>query len=149
MTRWVVVLGLVLACANHKDDAPAPPPESEFERDARKIRESYRVVLAEFHADVVAGNLDGAYERLAPMYRASVSREQFAAVAKHPFFTSGVTFTMRGARTSNGLSTAEAWMDGPLGKAAVKLSCTAVDNTWKISGLTVDGQPVLPSPDLK
>ena len=136
---------LVLACACKQDPPPPRSDEpSEGELEARKIRETYRVVLADFHADVVAGRLDAAYARLAPMYRASVPLEKFSTVAKHPFFTNGVTFKI--GKTSATQGTARVWatMQGPMGAGQIDMRCTAIDNAWKISGLSVDGASVLP-----
>ena len=147
MSRWVLGLVLLLACSC-KDEKRAPQAEveSEGERSAKAIRESFRVVIAEFHADVVAGKLDAAYERLAPMYRASVSPERFATVTGHPLFAPEVTFTTSNASISAGTAKVQMFAKGAMGTSQVELRCTLIDRAWKIAGISVDGTPVLPTP---
>ncbi|HTL38451.1 MAG TPA: hypothetical protein VL326_35215 [Kofleriaceae bacterium] len=147
MARWWVVIVVVLAqaCSNKTENKPAVYEESEGEREAKKIRESYRVVIADFHADIVAGRLDAAYARLAPMYQASVPLEKFAAIAKHPLFRDGVTFKTRGATITQGTAKVSGFIEGPVGPAQYDMRCTLVDGAWKIAGLSVDGTPVLPA----
>src|SRR5678810_994694 len=133
MRRWMVALViLVQACSTKKDDKPAAYEESDGEREAKKIRESYRVVIADFHADIVAGRLDAAYARLAPMYQASVPLEKFAAIAKHPLFRDGVTFKTRGATITQGTAKVSGFIEGPVGPAQYDMRCTLVDGAWKI-----------------
>jgi len=148
MARWWVVLlvATVLAhgCSNKTENKPAAYEESEGEREAQKIRETYRVVIADFHADVVAGRLDAAYARLAPMYRASVPLEKFSSF-KHPLFTDGVTFKTREASITQGTAKVSGFAQGPMGPAQYEMRCTLVDGAWKIAGLSVDGTPVLPA----
>jgi hypothetical protein len=142
---WVVLL-FVLACAC-KDDkrAPAPEVESEGERAAKQIRESFRIVLADFHADVVAGRLDAAYARLAPMYRVRVSLEQFSMGIDHWFFRDGTTtFIVRSTSATAGTAKASVLMKGPLGTSQLDVRYTAVYGAWTIAGIMVDGTPLLP-----
>ena len=148
MKRWWVALLFVFACSDPKPSKSAAEQEQEspYEAEARAIREKFRVVIADFHADVVAGRMDAAYERLAPMYRASVPLEKFASAPKHPFFKDGVKFKTRGASISNGTAKVQVWMEGPLGPSQVDMRCTVVDGVYKIAGLMVDGQSVLPAP---
>jgi hypothetical protein len=147
MTRWWLVAVCVLACSKSDDKRSAPADEpSQGELEARAIRESFRVVLADFHADVTGGRLDAAYTRLAPMYRAGVTAEQFATVAKHPLFQPGVTFTVRGTSATAGTAKVSALANGTFGTSQLDLRCTHVDGAWKIAGLSADGAPVLPTP---
>ena len=142
-----LVLLLVLVCCRGDDKrAPAVEAESPGETEAKAIRETFRGVLADFHTDVVAGRLDAAYARLAPMYRAGLTRERFASIAAHPMFTAGVTFTTRTASITSGTAKVSVLLQGPHGTSQIDMQCTAVDGTWKIAGLSLDGAPVLPAP---
>jgi hypothetical protein len=143
----VLTLAFGPGCS-HEDDkrGSASETESEGERQAKAIRETFRLVLADFHADVVAGRLDSAYARLAPMYRAGVTLARFSSVAKHPFFTDGVTFAIRETSATAGTAKVSALMKGPNGTSQVEMRCTAIDGTWKIAGISLDGAPVLPAP---
>jgi hypothetical protein len=146
MKRWWVAVLFVLACSDTKTKPAEAEQESPYEAEARAIREKFRVVIADFHADVVAGRIEAAYDRLAPMYRVGVPLDRFAAAAKHPFFKEGVKFTVRKTSEGGGTAKVSVWMEGPLGASQVDLRCTAVDGVYKIAGLSVDGQSVLPAP---
>src|SRR5688572_14352026 len=95
MGRWWIVLLLVWAC---RSDPPAQTIEepSQGEQEARIVRESFRRVLADFHGDVIAGRIESAYARLAPMLRERLPLDRFTAMRTHPFFSDGVDFTVRG-----------------------------------------------------
>ena len=142
-----MVAVLAFACSNKSDKPQSSAEEpSQYELEARATREAFRVVLADFHADVVAGRLDAAYERLAPMYKASVPPEKFAPVAKHPFFSAGVTFTVRKTSETQGTARVSLLMQGSQGGGQIDMRCTQVSGVWKISGLSIDAMPVLPAP---
>ena len=80
------------------------------------------------------------------MYRANVPLEKFSTVAKHAFFTDGVTFTIGKTSATQGTSRVWATMQGPMGAGSIDMRCTLIDGGWKISGLSVDGASVLPAP---
>jgi hypothetical protein len=145
MRRWWVVAAFLLACSNKASEGVGPMEESPYQREAEASLEAFRTLLAEFHADVAAGRIDAAYERLAPMYRASVSVEKFAAGATHPFFREGVTFAVRRSSTSAGTARVSLLMTGPLGTSQVEMRSSQIDGVWKIAGISVDGAPVLPA----
>jgi hypothetical protein len=145
MRRWWVAAWLIAACSNKASEGVGPIEESPYQREAEASLEAFRKLLAEFHADVVAGRIDAAYDRLAPMYRASVPIEKLAAAATHPFFRDGVTFDVRKSSTSAGTAKVSMFMKGPLGTSQIELRTTQIDGVWKIAGISVDGTPVLPA----
>ena len=147
MARWLVVWMVVSACSRTDDKPVAATDEpSQYEREAQAIRESFRRVLAELHADVVAGRMEQAYLRLAPILRANMSLERFVAATSQPFFKEGVTFKVRSTSESEGTAKVSAFLYGPQGTGQVEMRCTRINGAWKIAGISLDGVPVLPPP---
>src|SRR5690349_10739622 len=124
--RWL--LAVVLACS-HAEDKPVAEEPSAGELEARKTRAQFTDVITAFHDDVVAGRLDAAFARLAPMTRARAT----SAIAKQPALAPGVTYTIKGGSISNGLATMSGVLDGPSGRARVELRCTYDGHAWLIS----------------
>jgi hypothetical protein len=141
--NWLLVVGLLAACGQSSEPAPEPEQPSAGELEARQTREQFRVVIASFHDDLAGGRLDAAYAELAPMVQVSVSRDALVTIAKHPAFAPGVAYHVDGGTIKRGMATMTGWLDGPSGRATIDLRCTAVAGAWRISGLQVDGKPVL------
>src|SRR4051794_2429324 len=124
MTRWCLVAVCVLACSKSDDKHAAQTDEpSQYELEARAIRESFRAVLADFHADVAASRLEAAAARLAPMSGGRGAPEGFAAIAKHPLFEPGVTFPVRRTSATAGTATVSALAKGTFGTSQLDLRC--------------------------
>jgi hypothetical protein len=147
MRRWWVAAVLAFACSNKASEGVPPmEDESKYRREAEASLEAFRVLVADFHADFVAGRFEAAYDRLAPMYRASMPLEMFVAGATHPFFRDGMKFTVRRSSTTAGTAKVSLLMTGPLGTSQLELRSSQIDGVWKIAGISVDGAPVLPAP---
>jgi hypothetical protein len=124
-----LVIAALLACGK-PSEPPANDDINEGEVYARKARAELTAVITGFHDDLVAGRLDAAHARLAPMTHARISIEALAGVAKQPALAAGVTYKMDGSTISNGLAKVSGVLAGPSGPASV--------------GLFVDGAAVLP-----
>ena len=146
MGRTWIALALVVACnsgKSAKDDLIDQTPH-DYQREVTAELASYGELLTRFRDDLAAGHLDAAYAQLAPMTRASVHREDLAALANHPAFATGVTYTITRSSTTSGLATLSGRLSGPSGPARLELHCTHVTDGWRISGIAIDGAAILP-----
>jgi hypothetical protein len=143
--RWWLALVLV-ACnpgKSAKDDL-IDHSEHDYQKEADAELARIGKIVTDFRDDLVAGRFDAAHARLAPMTQATLKVDDLGAIAKHPALAAGVTYTISRTSTTNGLSTATGRLDGPAGRARLEVRLTAVDNAWRLSGISVDGAVILP-----
>ncbi len=143
---WWVALAVVLACGPSKDpkDDLIDQTPHDYQREVNAELARLGQLVTDFRDDLVAGRLDAAYARLAPMTQATVKRDDLPALAKHPALAAGVTYQIYRSSATNGLSTATGQLDGPSGRARLELRCTAVGGAWKLAGIAIDGAVILP-----
>ena len=140
MRLWLALV-LALACCSKSDDKPKPDQVSDGEREARKLRTLFAGVITSFRDDLAAGKLDAAHDRLADEARRH--SPDLAAIAKHPALAPGVTYKIAGVSITRGLATATGTLDGPSGAARLEVHATLVAGMWRISGIVIDGTPIL------
>ena len=141
MRWWLVVMLAFASCSKSEDKAKTDTGVSSGEREARKIRTLFAGVITSFRNDLASGNIDAARDRLAEMTLAR--SPDLAAIAKHPALAASVNYKISGVSITNGLATANGTIEGPSGTARLALSATLAGGMWRISGITVDGTPVL------
>jgi hypothetical protein len=143
--RWWLLLALV-ACdpgKTAKDDLIDQKPH-DYQREASEELARFGKLVTDFRDDLAANRIDAAAARLAPMTKASIKPEDLAALAKHPALAAGVMYSFRRSSATNGLATATGQLDGAAGRARLEIRCTAIDGTWKLAGISIDGAVILP-----
>jgi hypothetical protein len=92
-------------------------------------------------ADVKAGNLDGAYARLAPAYQVDVSKEEFQAFAgKHLAFSQNADTTFNNRSVSTGVASISGSLRSASGESEdASFKLVKQGDAWKVTAIEVGG----------
>jgi hypothetical protein len=123
--------------------APSSPDEpSEGERRARVQRETFGVLLEGFARDVGAGRLDSARGRLGSVLSETLPGTWLAPTAK-AWLSSAKEVRVRVVTFRGGAARANAIVSGTRGDVEASADFTREQGAWRLTGLTLGGQPAL------
>jgi hypothetical protein len=140
---------LVVVACNAEPERVDPKPNDQklhddIQEQVNRTLARYRNVITDFLTATAAKDYGKAYDMLAASYRNMVPREHFVArIATNKNFETVHDVTVRRTRSSGGSTTAECFF-GDLGRADIAFFETK--GGPRISGITLNGTPALPSP---